>query len=259
MVPVTNREAIMGKLEDTAASFGLKMVNEVETDVLKGALKDAGVKDYDTDRIYRCGYLAGANDGYMVLTPRFTELSRVIKSIYALLSDAMKRHDDIDVLTDLAAMHMEIAGYLVHESDLILSNTRSELARKTAVPEEYLDGAILLTDIPAKTLQEIGRKIAMQDTKKFSVYAVSGGVCGKNGPLTVEALADLVRNEGLVPHDVETIDVAGMLVRYGARQVREARKMYTQLQNSLEVFKKQHNNDATMITNRCISTARYKR
>lgn len=235
------------EVEAGAEKFGFKMLKLLDDEVIVGSIGDAGLRGADELTLFKAGYLAGANDSFTMLIPRSIEMGRVLKTLYKMIEGMIARTDDMLVLGDLTTLHCEIARYLVTESESVLATSRHELSRKSGVLEEYIDNNDPISNIPHKVLVEIGRTAAMADTHRFGVFAVSGGLCGEHGTITFEELVQKVKKEGLVPDQLAERKLNALLSQYGAAQVRNVRKMYRSIEESLEAYKKAHESDAEMI------------
>ncbi len=234
--------------------FALKMMNSIDEESILKLIKDAELDIADPVTLFRGGYLQGALDGFITLSPRAMDMGRLLKILYIMLGEMTARHDDLTVLNDLTALHCQIAGYLVSESESILASSRAELSKKSGVPDLYLDNVVTMSEIPHATLVEIGRTAASADHRRFAIYSVSGGIASKTGePLTFEELVEMVKEHKIEAKMPDTGEVQTLLSQYGAMQVRAVRKAFTKIVDSLDVYKKAHEADAKMVADSVIS------
>ncbi len=234
--------------EVAARNFGLKMLNAIDESTVKDSLTEAKLDTTDPVLIFRSGYLAGANDSYVILSPRAIQMGKVLKTLYIMLGQMSAKHEDIDVLADLTALHCEIAQYLVSESEAILATARAELSSKSGVPDEYVDDVVTMSEIPHKTLLEIGRTVALRNSERFAVFAVSGGVLNDNGsPMTLEELSAKVERSEITPDRLAIDKVESLLAKYGAAQVRAVRRAFAKIETSMQSYKQAHERDAALI------------
>jgi hypothetical protein len=236
------------EIDAAARTFGLKMLNSIEEGTITEALTEAKLDMTDPVLLFRSGYLAGANDSFLILSPRALQMGKVLKTLYVMLGEMSARHEDLAVLNDLTALHCEIAQYLVTESDAILATSRAELVRKSCVPDEYIDNEITMSEIPHAQLVTIGRNVAMQNSERFAVFAVAGGTLGSDGtPMTLEQLAGKVERQEIIPDRLAEKNMENLLAQYGAAQIRATRRAYAGLEKSLGAYKMAHERDATQI------------
>ncbi len=236
------------EVDAAARTFGLKMLNSIEESTVKESLNEAKLDQTDPVLIFRSGYLAGANDSYLILSPRTMQMGRVLKTLYLMLGEMSARHEDLAVLTDLTALHCEIAQYLVTESDSILATSRTELGRKTCVPDEYVDDSVTMSEIPHAQLVAVGRDVAKQNTERFAVFAVAGGVLNADGSaMTLEELGAKVEKQEITPDRLAEDKVELLLAKYGAAQIRACRKAFASIEKSLGMYKMAHERDAALI------------
>lgn len=235
-------------IDEAARNFGLKMLNSIEDGTVKESLTEAKLDLNDPVLLFRSGYLAGANDSFLMLSPRAMQMGKVIKTLYLMLGEMSARHEDLTVLTDLTALHCEIAQYLVSESESVLATSRAELAKKACVPDEYVDNEITMSEIPHDRLVSIGREIAMKNTERFAVFAVAGGALNADGTaMTIDELADRVERAEIVPDRLAEGKMESLLAMYGASQIRAARTAFAKIEKSLDIYKQAHARDASLI------------
>jgi hypothetical protein len=210
-----------------------------------------------TDELFRAGYVSGSHDTYLQIQPRCAEMGRVLKNMYLMLQKMIPAQDNLEHLNDLIALRCEIAGYLVSESESILLAARLKLARMSGVPQEYVDGTVLISDIPPDALQEIGRIMAKANPRSWSIFALSNGEQGKNGNLTYEEMQHNCHN-GRQYTMPDKSAFPEQLKRFGAGQVRHVRKMYRDVQASMQRYQDIHESDAKVVTDSVLQRAGQK-
>lgn len=229
--------------KDEVVLFAKEATASLDKDRVARLLEAAGAADTGATafELFRLGYGTGAYDTYDALHKRVQKLAGALREVYTLLGPAIAKHDDIDVLNDLTEMLAVLAGYLVEESEEIMAASRMKLHRYSRVPVDIIDGTIPINEVPAQTFIDVGKEIAAVNQRQWSLFCISGGYLTEKGELpSLEQVKDAI-NAGKVTHrSPDAHELPELFRQYGARQAREARKMYKALEDARNQYRDEH-------------------
>lgn len=248
--------------KDEVLLFAKEATAALEKDRVAKLLEAAGVADTGATafELFRLGYGTGAFDTYDALHKRVQKLASTLRQVYQLLGSAIAKNDDIGVLTDLTEMLAVLAGYLVEESEEIMAASRIKLHRYTRVPVNIIDGTLPMNEVSAQTFIDIGKEIASANSKQWGMFCVSGGYLTEDDELpTAVQIKDAINAGRATRCDPEAHELPELYRQYGARQARQARKMYKALEDARNQYRDEHSIAANVLASGFITKLQNKK
>lgn len=249
--------------KDESYEFAKVMGEQLEAARITALLAQSGATDdgegASSSELFRLGYSTGCYDTFDHMAKRVRELASVVRAMHHMLEEMVPRHDDAIVLRDMNALHSVIMGYLVQESEAILRQNRIQLVKASLVPDEYIDTTIPMSEIPVSELQRIGAQLSLANTRLFAIFAMSNGYLGPNDEMmTFEELREKITSGEIPAEAPPDSKLPGLYMAYGMRQIRQVRKMYGNLVESTNVFRKKHEKSASVVANDFIERLKAK-
>ena len=239
------------KFSDKATEFSASLTESLN-DGYVGTILD-GLNGDEASRmdVFKGGFALGAASAYDAIMPSITGVSNLLKNLYAGLDELMKKHDDVQYLSELAELRGLIAGHVVSESEKLSEAAKRSISDKSGIPAKYIDESVLISDIPSDVINQVGTKMAVSNIRMFAIFAACGCKSWPDGRTpTMEEMIEMVKRGEVTPPSVEearNAEYAKFIPSYGAACVRRARDAYKRVTDRLEYFRNISDSDAKTV------------